>query len=158
MEAEPSTAKPRPLKKISPKQWYDRNRCLPTLQVRAQTVIQLICGALDRDWETDEPKVPTNITQWFKQIHSNADTNGFTDSVDLLRSTSPIAFLESVVNGSDDAILYRAQVHPTARSRKHYRRRRRYTPLSPGKSPQNPGIGKSGDVDRQSHQYHWELE
>jgi hypothetical protein len=89
-----ATAQSSPTKrKVSP-EWQSRIKNLPRLHLRAQSVYNLVFGAIPLDHE-GTPIPPDNIAAWFKQIYSESDENGFTDALDLLTSPPPNFFESS---------------------------------------------------------------
>ena len=80
-------------RKLSP-EWQSRIKNLPRLHLRAQSLYQLVFGAIHLDNE-GSPILPANIATWFKQIYSESDENGFTDALDLLNSPLPAHLSQS---------------------------------------------------------------
>jgi hypothetical protein len=63
--------------------WSETSHRLPRLQQRAEQVIILILGGITMS--NDEPMLPANIAEWFKQIYSEREENGYEDAVLLLK-------------------------------------------------------------------------
>jgi hypothetical protein len=71
----------------------NRSNSLPRLQYRAQNIFKLIFNDLSYDEESNNPVLPSKTSQWFEQIMSEKETNGFEDAVELLKSFIPPWYL-----------------------------------------------------------------